>query len=330
MQRIVCLAGILALVAALGAPGGAATAFKAKKVELGAFVRAVLPHVANNFAGVRGAQYDSDTYYVAYKVVPKSVPCTTCKIYDQYARLKYPENWYLSDQWNSKWTTARTEQWVMTQLRPVVAGYSLHRTVSYSYPTLIWRNAANTWVYVDFYSKGFTVRVGRDLPKALHVLSPPSKVQIQQLGTATANLMRAALPDATNNFASLRAPGKKKDILGEDSYPLNMTFGTMIPKCDVSDVSNGYGMKGFQPKWVLNCRTISMAGTKADLEETVRSAVYNALPSGYTSITDPGQLLLDDYRWDNSDSALSVTIGSDTYEKGIVSFSISIYHFLTK
>ena len=321
MQRIVCLAAVLVLLGVAPKPA---------KTSLGTFARAILPMVALDFAPIRGPKYNSDTYYVEYKSTPKTRACgSACRIYDEYARGKYPENWYLEDRWNSTWTTAKNEAYVRAQLGPVLAGYSLHRTVSYSYPTLTYRDPHNHWVTVDFYKTGFTVRVGRDLAKAIHVLNPPSKIQLQQLASGLSNMIRLAVPDATNNFASLRAPGKKKDILGEDSYPLNMSFGSMFGKCDVSDVSNGYGYKDFQPKWVLNCATVSMAGTKATLEEGLRAAIYAALPGGFTSITDASQLLLDDYRWDNSDSMVSVDIGSFE-NKGVVSFTISVLHFLPK
>lgn len=320
MQKIVCLASILVLLGAAPKP---------PKVQLGTFVRSILPMAAQNFAPVRGAKYRWDTYYVEYKVAPKATICSACKIYDEYARGKYPENWYIDDRWTSTWTTAKNEAYVRAQLGPVLSGYSLHRTVSYSYPTLTYRNPANNWVTVDFYKGSFTIRVGRDLAKAVHVLNPPSKIQLQQLSNGAANLMRLALPDAVNNFAALRAPGKTKDILGEDSYQLNASFGSMFKSCDVSDVVNGFGFKDFQPKWVLNCQTVSMAGTKAGLEEPLRAAIYDAIPGGYAAVTDQASLFLDDYRWDNTDSMVSVSVGSNE-SKGVVSFSISIFHFLPK
>jgi hypothetical protein len=320
MQKIVCLASILVLLGAGAKPA---------KTSLGTFVRSILPMAGQNFGPIRGAKYDSDTYYAEYKPLPKAL-CTACKIYDQYARGKYPENWYVNDRWNTTWTMPKTEAYIRTQLGPVLSAFSLHRTVSYSYPTLTWRNSANgQWVVIDVYKDSFNVQVGRDLAKAVHVLNPPSKIQLQQLASGVSNLMRLALPDAVNNFASLRAPGKKKDILGEDSYPLNASFGSMFGKCDVSSVTNGYGFKDFQPKWVLNCDSISMAGTKTGLEEPLRAAIYDALPSGFTAVTDAAALLLDDYRWDNSDTMVSVNIGSNE-NKGVVSFNISIFHFLPK
>jgi hypothetical protein len=320
MQRVVCLAGILVLL-------GAAPA--RPKVSLGTFVRSVLPMAANNFAAVRGTRYRWDTYYVEYKASPKGAICRACRIYDDYARGKYPENWYVDDRWNSTWTIPKNEAYVRAQLGPVLSGFSLHRTVSYSYPTLTYRNPRNEWVTVEFYKDSFSLRIGRDLAKPVHVLNPPSKIQLQQLSSGASNLMRLALPDAANNFASLRAPGKTKDILGEDSYPLNASFGSMFKSCDISNVTKGYGLKEFQPKWVLNCITVSMAGTKAALEEPVRAAVYAAIPAGFTAITDPSALFLDDYRWDNSDSLVSVNIGSNE-NKGVVSFNISVFHFLPK
>ena len=72
-----------------------------------------------------------------------------------------------------------------------------------------------------------------------------------------------------------------------------------------------------------------MAGTKADLEETVRSAVWNALPSALTSVTDASALLLDDYRWDDYNNSLSVSVSSFE-DKGTVSFEVWITHFLPK
>jgi hypothetical protein len=320
MQKIVCLASILVLLGAAAKP---------PKVSLGTFVRSVLPMAADNFTAVRGARYRWDTYYVEYSASPKAMTCRACKIYDEYARGTYPENWYVDDRWTSTWTTAKNEAYVRAQLAPVLSGYSLHRTVSYSYPTLTYRNSRNEWVTVDFYKEAFTVRIGHDLAKAVHVLNPPSKIQLQQLSSGASNLMRLALPDAVNNFASLRAPGKTKDILGEDSYPLNASFGSMFKKCDLSNITNGYGFKDFQPKWVLNCQTVSMAGTKAALEEGVRAAVYAAIPGSFTAVTDASALFLDDYRWDNSDSMVSVNIGSNE-SKGVVSFNISIFHFLPK
>jgi hypothetical protein len=320
MQKIVCLASILVLLGVGPKPA---------KVSLGTFVRSILPMAGQNFAPMRGAKYDSDTYYAEYKPLPKAL-CTACKIYDQYARGKYRENWYVNDRWNTTWTIPKTEAYIRAQLGPVLSAFSLHRTVSYSYPTLTWRNPANAqWVVIDVYKDSFNVEIGRDLAKPVHVLNPPSKIQLQQLSSGVSNLMRLALPDAANNFASLRAPGKKKDILGEDSYQLNASFGSMMGKCDISNVTNGYGFKDFQPKWVLNCQTVSMAGTKAALEEPVRAAVYAAIPSGFTAITDASALLLDDYRWDNSDTAVSVNLGSNE-NKGVVSFNISIFHFLPK
>jgi len=320
MQRIFCLAGILVLLGAAPKP---------PKVSLGTFVRSVMPMAAGNFAAIRGAKYRSASYFVEYKASPKATICGACRIYDQYARGKYPENWYADDRWTSTLTTAADEAYVRKQLSSVLSGYALHRTVSYKYPTLNYRNPRNQWVMVDFYKGGFTVSVGRDLAKAVHVLNPPSKIQLQQLSSGASNLMRLALPDAVNNFASLRAPGKTKDILGEDSYPLNASFGSMFDHCTLSNVTNGFGFKDFQPKWVLNCNTVYMAGTKAELEEPVRAAVYAAIPGGFTSVTDPSALFLDDYRWDNSDSMVSVNIGS-IETKGVVSFNISIFHFLPK
>jgi hypothetical protein len=331
MRRLVSLVIAIALLAGFsgGAPVNAKTA--RPKVTLRAFVRALLPDASNNFTSFRGAKYDSDTYYVQYVVHPKSGtgPCSKCKIYDQYGRGTYKENWYLQDGWNSTWTVPKTESWVKAQLGPLLSGFSLHRTVKYSYPTLVWRNPRNVWVYADFYSKGFTLRVGHDLTKSAHVLLPPSKAQLADLRSASANIIRLAVPASSDNFTSLRSSATKKNIFSGLDYGVTASFGSMFRPCTISNIASGFGYKDFQPKWSMNCRTITMAGTKADLEETVRSAVWNALPSAFTAVTDPSVLFLDDYRWDDSGGAVSASISSFE-DHGVVSFEVWVTHFLPK
>jgi hypothetical protein len=303
----------------------------APKVTLAAFVRGLLPEAPTNFDTMRGVKDDFDTYYVRYKVLPKfSSSCGACKVYDEYARGTYIENWYVQDRWTvgSTWNATKTESYIKTQLTPVLSGFSLHRTVDYKYPTLVWRNPRNEWVYVDTFNGGFTVRVGRDLPKNVHVLLPPSQAQLAELRNAAENAIKLGVPPATDNFDVLRTTDKQKNIFGDYDYGVNMSFGPMFRKCDISNITTGLGFSDFQPKWVLSCDTVSMAGTRAGLEENVRSAVYDALPYGFNAVTDKDALLLDDYRWDN-ESSVSVNISS--YEDtGIVNFTISIYHFLPK
>ncbi len=332
MRKIVSLVVAVALAAGLSAavPANAKTSAR-PTVTLRAFVRAMLPDAPKNFPSMRAAKYDSDTYYVEYTVHPKAAmgPCSKCKIYDQYARGTYKENWYLQDGWTSTWTVPRTESYVKTQLGPLLSGFSLHRTVKYSYPTLVWSGPHNTWVYADFYGKGFTLRVGHDLTKAVHVLLPPSKAQLADLRSASANIVRLAVPAGPDNFSTLRASATKKNIFGSNDYGVTASFGSMLRPCTISNIANGFGYKDFQPKWTMNCHTIPMAGTKADLEETVRSAVWNALPSAFTSVTDASALLLDDYRWDDYNNSLSVSVSSFE-DKGTVSFEVWITHFLPK
>src|SRR5437764_14332906 len=107
MQKFVCLASILVLLGVAPKPA---------KLTLGTFARTILPMIGGNFAAIRGAKYDSDTYYIEYKASPKATICGACRIYDQYARLTYPENWYVSDRWTSKWTIQKNEAYVKAQL----------------------------------------------------------------------------------------------------------------------------------------------------------------------------------------------------------------------
>jgi hypothetical protein len=248
MRKIVSLVVAVALAAGLSAavPANAKTSAP-PAVTLRAFVRAMLPDAPKNFPSMRAAKYDSDTYYVEYTVHPKAAmePCSKCKIYDQYARGRYKENWYLQDGWTSTWTVPRIESYVKTQLGPLLSGFSLHRTVKYSYPTLVWSGPHNTWVYADFYGKGFTLRVGHDLPKAVHVLLPPSKAQLADLRSASANIVRLAVPAGSDNFSTLRASATKKNIFGSNDYGVTASFGSMFRPCTISNIANGFGYKTF-------------------------------------------------------------------------------------
>ncbi len=301
-------------------------------------VNTLLAQAPQNFAALRLARSEYDTDFARYKVKPLvsrvfGTHCRACTLDDQYARGTYKENWYVEDRWDTpaKWNPAKTEAYAVRSLRPGLSGFALHRTVpKYSkYPTLLWRGSANRWVYVDTFEGGFTIRVGHDLTTPVHVLKPPSRAQISQLMTGTANIIRLGDPAGASNFQDLRLGAPHKDIINNDEYDLNVTFGPMFHPCTVTSVMNGFGYKDFQPKWILECKTIAIAGTNAQWRGTMRDAVSNVLPSGYEEDTNASDLLLDDYMWQSQQAQQSIDILPDERD-GTVRFTVSIYHFLPR
>jgi hypothetical protein len=294
-------------------------------------VQTLLAQAPQNFASMRLAKIDTDADFTSYKVKPFGTHCHACTMYDEYAHGTYKENWYVFDRWNlpSKMTPAKSEAYATQALRRVVAGFALHRTVSKfdKYPTLLWRSADNRWVSVATSDDGYGIRVGRDLAKPVHVLLPPTSAQIKQLVNAATNFIRLGAPAASSNFDSLRTASPLKNALGEDDYPVSASFGPMLRKCEVSNVTNSLGYKDFVPKWVLSCDVIAMAASRDAIKPVLHDAVEDALPDGFNPTTDPTMLVLDDYRWDGTD--VSVDVGS--YESnGVVHFELSIYHYLPK
>lgn len=322
-----------ALVMLVLLPGAAAARTLTDAQQLAVVVGTLLAQAPDNFAAMRLARNDYDTSFSSYKVKPFGRHCRACTLYNEYARGTYPENWYVHDRWDlpGKWAPAKTQAYAVQALRSVVSGFSLHRTVGkYSkYPTLLWRGSGNRWVMIDTYNGGYSIRVGHDLSKPVHVLKPLSQAQLSQLSTAIGNVIRMGDPAGASNFHDLLQGSPHPDIIGQDEYDLNVSFGPMFRSCSVTDVTKSLGFKDFQPKWVLECKTVRMAGTAAQLRGTIHDAIANVLPSGYSVVTDPSELLLDDYQWDNRDSQQSIDVMSDESD-GVVNFTIEIFHFLPK
>lgn len=323
----------LALVPLFAQPAAGRPPAAKTNASLTALSHALLAQAPSNFAALRLAKTGYDTDYASYKMKLAAAICRTCALYDQYARGAYKETWYVENRWNvpASWTPARTEGWILGQLRPVLSGFALHRTVArYStYPTLLWRGPHSVWIYADTFKGGFRFRVGHDLAHPVHVLRPPTRAQLTELARASSNLIRLSVPAASSNFDDLRSATGRNNELGDLDYATNVPFGPMFRTCSISHVTNSFGYKDFQPKWVLSCSTVAMAATDAALKERVRASVAGALPSGFTPTTDQDELLFDDYRWDDDDLMESVDVGSDE-RKGTVRFTLSVYHFLPK
>lgn len=324
---------VFALVMLFLLPAAVPASTPSDAEQLALVVRALLSQAPQNFAAMRTLQSEADTDFTSYGVKPFGTHCHACTLYDQYARGAYRENWYVEDRWDlpGKWDAPKTEAYAIRALRAAVAGFALHRTVpKYSkYATLTWRGPGDRWVYVDTFKGGYTIRVGHDLVKPVHVLRPPTHPQLQQLMFTEQHLLKLGVPAASANFSDLRLFAPHANIMGEKEYDANVSFGPMFRKCTITDVDNGFGYKDFQPKWVLSCYTVAMAGTENGLKNTVRAYLSGALPDGFTESTDPNDLLLEDYRWVNQDAMESIDVSSSE-NHGAVSFTFSVYHYLPK
>lgn len=326
-----CALFALAMLTLLPAAVPASTPSDADQLAL--VVGTLLSQAPQNFAPMRTVQSDSDTDFTSYKVKPFGTHCRACTLYDQYARGAFKETWYVQDRWDlpGKWDAPKTEAYAIRALRGTLAGFAIHRTIPKygKYGTLTWRGSGNRWVYVDTFRGGYTIRVGHDLVKPLHLLRPPTRSQLEQLMFTEQHLLKLGVPAASANFVDLRLYGAYSNFMGEKEYLANVSFGPMFRKCTITDVNDGLGYKDFQPKWVLECSTVAMAGTEDGLKNTVRGYIVAALPDGFTESTDPNDLLLEDYRWVNQDAMESIDVSS-TENNGAVSFSVAVFHYLPK
>lgn len=324
---------LAALVMLVFLPAAAAARPLTDAQQLTVVVRTLLAQAPDNFAAMRLARDDYDTSFASYKVKPFGTHCRACTLYDQYARGTYPENWYVHDTWDlpGKWAPAKAQAYAQQALRGVISGFSLHRTVGkYSkYPTLLWRGSGNRWVRIETYEGGYSIRVGHDLSKPVHVLKPLSQAQLSQLSAGIGNIIRMGDPAGATNFHDLLQGSPHPDIIGQDQYDLNVSFGPLFRSCDVTNVNKSFGFKDFQPKWILECRTVAIAGTAAQLRGTLHDAIANALPSDYAATTDASELLMDDYRWDSDNKQQSIDLSSDESD-GVAHYTIQIYHYLPK
>lgn len=304
-----------------------------KPQTLRAFVVLMLDRAPVDYRTMRGARKDGAVYQVRYKTLPQFVSsCHSCTITDEFAWTGHMENWSLTQQWYThKLTPAQTQSYIMAQLPPALKGYTLTKTGTKEYPTLLWHNGAKgLWVSVDSYNGGFYARIGHDLAKPVHVLNAPTAADLAALRNAVTNFIALGVGPASANFASLRGPGKK-DIIGDMNYPLAVSFGASLTDCSISDGTvNTIGIDDFSPKWTMDCQTVPMVGTKEQIQPLIHDAMAAALPGGF-SVTTGKYLGIDDYRWDNTNTEVAADIDSFAgieLPKGLVAYGVGIIHFL--
>lgn len=301
---------------------------------LRAFVQRLLVVAPTDFSSARGARKGGGNYYASYTVLARFGACTRCKLTDEYSWTGHKESWAIENEWHGAKGSSQAKliRYVSSQLAPVLATFSLKKTGPADDPTFIWSDKKNRWVFVHIYNGGFTVRVGHDLVKPVHVLLAPTTQQLAELRAGVSNFVASGVAAATSNFASLRATGKK-GLMGIE-HGLLVPFGPMLVKCSITDASlNTLNIDDYSPKWTMNCQTPPMLGTKARLEEPIRAAMQAALPAGYTPTTDKSLLFFNDYRWDNTDSQVAVDIdsfGSYNLPDGLIQLNVGVIHFLPK
>lgn len=304
-----------------------------KPQTLRAFVTLMLDRAPGDYHTMRGARKSGEVYQIVYGTLPTfATSCTRCTIANEFAWTGHAENWSLQQRWNThKMTPAQVQTYLTAQLTPALKGYTFRKTGSADYPTLAWRNEAKRlWVSVETFNGGFEPRIGHDLDKPVHVLKSPTVADLQALRNAIANFISLGIGPASNNFASLRGTGKK-DILGDMTYALSVSFGSSLTDCAVNDGSNNsIGIPDFSPKWTMQCQTIPMVGTKDQIQPLIHDAMAAALPGGF-SVTTGKYLGIDDYRWDNTSTSVAADIDSFagfSLPNGLVAFGVGIIHFL--
>ena len=240
-----------------------------------------------------------------------------------------------------EWPIAKTEAYVRSQLTPLLTGFSLRRTSSSgltgeNVPTLLWHGPHNVWVKAEMYPQMVAgiakVRliVGHDLTKSAHVLSHATTAQLNQMRDSVRRIIQAAVPAAYGDFSPLRGAASGEDVAGHD-YKVTASYGSSFRPCEILDIAARMGQswdRNSSAAWAMLCSTFPTLGTRASLEEIVRSAISAALPKGFTSATDAKNLGYD-YLWRNNEG-VSVAIDWGDPHEDVVSMTLRILRFLPK
>lgn len=296
-----------------------------------ALVRATLAQTPTHFAAYRGAVSGTSDNEAIYKTAGRlTALCEYCTLTDEFADTKVDERWVVQTHWTTgkSWTQAQTASHVQGLIAPLVVGFTRSEGGSDGSLWTDWFNKkTRAFVYISTDSEkgiaGFEIRIGRYMAKNVHYgkwSRPLTSGQRSDLVKALQNFVQMAVPNGANNFSALRgkAVGKSGDF-----FDSSVTFGDILSNCNVSAVAAASNVTG---KWIFECETPAIVGTKSDVEELIRSTLWIALPGGFTSTTDPS-LLINDYRWDRSSDQLALTLDAYDYGDGSFKYTISFYHF---
>ena len=303
--------------------------------QLSGIVQAALSQAPANFAAWRAGVKTADSDSVSYK--PSAVLarlCPVCSVSDEFATADADERYAVTFDWlvAKSWSRAQTIAFIQQRIGELLPKFSAQQGTNDDGESWFdWtKGSPKEFVYVVTFSgstgNGFDVRVGHYVATNLHYTKYArlSAAQRTDLTNAVRNFVQLGVQNASNDFASLRGHATDKD---NNYFDANVSFGEFMTHCVVDGIFANESTSDGTSKWILECDTPSLGGSKSDIEAVIQSAIVDALPGGFTATTDPKYLGLSDYRWDRSSDSISVEVSSNDNHDGTLDYNIYIYHF---
>jgi hypothetical protein len=326
----------LTLLAALLVSGAAPPRTAADVApQLKSIVHAALLQAPVNFVAWRVGVKSTGTGGVSFKPSgAMMLVCPTCNLENYYATAGADERYALTFDWlvTKSSSRAQTLAYIQQNVGALLPSFTAQQGTNNDGESWFYWSKSKEYVYVVTYStkkeSGFEVRVGHYLQKNVHyaLYARLSDVQRADLGKAVRNFVQLGVQNGSDNFTSLRGPATDKD---NNYFHTNVGFGEYLKSCTVDGIFSTMTATEGTAKWILECDTPALGGLKSDVEETIRAAVVNALPGGFTATTDMKYLGLDDYRWDRGSDLIAVEISSYDNHDGTFDYHVWVYHFLS-
>jgi hypothetical protein len=304
--------------------------------QLHKIVMALLAGTPTYFRSLRSGVKTTGAEEIDFKnAAAFSKICPGCTIADEYATANTDERFAVTGNWPMPLsaTLAQKAAFVAKNFAALVKGYAYtHGKNSDGELWFDWtKGTPTTFLYLETYhsksNSGIEVRVGHYLAVSANFVKWARLTADQKtdLTSGVEQLVTAGTLAGANNFSTLRGAATDKN---NNYFKVNQTFGTVLTECDVDGIFADEASSGGTGKWILECQTPDLGGTKAANLELIRSAVVTALPGGFTPTTDPKYLGTDDYRWDRSSDSVSVNIWSDDNGDGTILYHVQIFHYL--
>jgi hypothetical protein len=339
-SRFTFPAGIAAIVCATAAAvfvSGAAPAHVTivPSAPLSAIIKAALVQAPGNFAGWRAGTKTVASDGITYSPSPamKRI-CVACDLADEYATADTGERYTLTFQWivPPAWSRAQVIAYIQVHIGELLPNFTASQGTNDSGESWFdWSKGTPVeFVYVrtftDKTENGFEVRVGHYMQNSAHYVpyARLSAPQRDDLAKAVRNFVQLGVQNGSDNFLSLRGPAKDKD---KNYFDTSVSFGEFMGSCDVDGIFSDEHASGGTSKWILECTTPSLGGTKSDVEAVIQSAIVDALPGGFTVTTDPKYLGTSDFRWDRSSDTMDVELWAFDNSDGTFDYHVEIYHF---
>ncbi|HEY7981049.1 MAG TPA: hypothetical protein VID19_06165 [Candidatus Eremiobacteraceae bacterium] len=302
---------------------------------LATIVRAALVQAPGNFAAWRAGTRRSSADGIVYKpTAAMNHICTACDVIDEFATADSDERYALTFQWivPTSWSRAQTIAYIQVHIGELMPNFTASQGTDDSGESWFdWSKGTPTeFVYVKTFSEksgsGFEVRVGHYLQKSVH-FTPYARLSATQrdaLAKAVRNFVQLGVQNGSDNFVSLRGAATDKD---NNFFDTSVAFGEFLKSCDVDGIFSAEHASGGTSKWILECTTPSLGGTKSDVEAIIQSAVAAALPDGFVVTTDPKYLGTSDFRWDRSSDTMDVEVWAFDNNDGTFDYHVQMYHF---